>query len=43
VHVFEYSVRVQLRGRSGSGLATVESLYAPEFRSHGVADELEAE
>ncbi len=43
VHVFEYSVRVQLRGRSGSGLATVESLYAPEFRSHGVAGELEAE
>ena len=43
VHVFEYSVRVQLRGRSGTGLATVESLYAPEFRSHGVAGELEAE
>jgi hypothetical protein len=41
--VFEYSVRVQQRGACRSGLATVESLYAPEFRSHGVAGVLEAE
>ena len=43
VHVFEYSVRVQQRGVCRSGLATVESLYAPEFRSHGAAGVLEAE
>jgi hypothetical protein len=43
VHVFEYSVRVQQRGACRSGLAMVESLYAPEFRSHGVAGVLEAE
>ncbi len=43
VHVFEYSVRVQQRGACRSGLATVESLYAPEFRSHGAAGVLEAE
>ncbi|RFC51681.1 MAG: putative conserved protein YfaS, alpha-2-macroglobulin family [Verrucomicrobia bacterium] len=43
VHVFEYSVRVQQRGACRSGLATVESLYAPEFRSHGVAGVLKAE
>jgi len=33
-YVFEYSMRIQLRGEYESGLATVECMYAPEFNSH---------
>ena len=33
-YVFEYPVRVQLRGRYTSGLAEIRCLYAPEFNSH---------
>ena len=32
--VFEYPVRVQLRGRYTTGFANVECMYAPEFNSH---------
>jgi uncharacterized protein YfaS (alpha-2-macroglobulin family) len=34
VYVFEYSVRVQLKGAYQSGIASVQCLYAPEFNSH---------
>ena len=34
VYVFEYSVRVQLRGEYQSGVASIQCLYAPEFNSH---------
>lgn len=33
-YVFEYAVRVQLRGRYTSGVAEIQCLYAPEFNSH---------
>lgn len=33
-YVFEYSVRVQLKGRYESGLAEIQCMYAPEFNSH---------
>lgn len=33
-YVFEYSTRVQLRGRYQSGVAEVQCMYAPEFNSH---------
>ncbi|MGH7741961.1 MAG: hypothetical protein ACRENS_08060 [Candidatus Eiseniibacteriota bacterium] len=32
--MFEYSVRVQLRGQYTSGVAEIQCLYAPEFNSH---------
>lgn len=33
-YVFEYQLRVQLRGRYQSGLAEIQCMYAPEFGSH---------
>ncbi|HSA00536.1 MAG TPA: alpha-2-macroglobulin family protein [Candidatus Paceibacterota bacterium] len=33
-YVFEYSTRVQHRGQYQTGLATIQSMYAPEFSSH---------
>jgi uncharacterized protein YfaS (alpha-2-macroglobulin family) len=33
-YVFEYSTRVQLKGRYQSGLAEIQCMYAPEFNSH---------
>ena len=33
-YVFEYSVRVQLRGKYETGIASLECMYAPEFNSH---------
>ena len=34
VYVFEYSVRVQLKGNYQTGIASIQSMYAPEFNSH---------
>jgi len=34
VYVFEYSVRVQLKGEYQTGLAEIQCMYAPEFNSH---------
>ena len=34
VYVFEYSTRIQHRGRYQSGLAEIQCMYAPEFNSH---------
>ena len=33
-YVFEYPVRVQLRGRYTSGVSEIQCMYAPEFNSH---------
>lgn len=33
-YVFEYSTRVQLKGRYQTGLAEIQCMYAPEFNSH---------
>ena len=33
-YVFEYSSRVQHRGEYQSGMASIQSMYAPEFNSH---------
>lgn len=33
-YVFEYASRVQLGGQYQSGVASIESMYAPEFKSH---------
>jgi hypothetical protein len=33
-YVFEYSTRVQLRGRYETGVASLQCMYAPEFNSH---------
>ena len=33
-YVFEYSTRVQLRGRYQTGFAAIQCMYAPEFNSH---------
>ena len=33
-YIFEYASRVQLAGQYQSGFASIESMYAPEFKSH---------
>ncbi|CAN5337538.1 alpha-2-macroglobulin family protein [soil metagenome] len=40
-YVFEYSVRVQHRGKYPTGLANIECMYAPEFNSHSESISLE--
>ena len=42
-YVFEYSVRVQHRGQYQSGIATLQSMYAPEFNSHSNSVAIEVE
>jgi uncharacterized protein YfaS (alpha-2-macroglobulin family) len=39
-YVFEYSTRVQLRGRYQTGIANIQCMYAPEFDSHSSSIEL---
>ena len=39
-YVFEYSVRVQLRGQYQTGFAQIQCMYAPEFNSHSNSIEL---
>ena len=41
VYVFEYSVRVQLKGKYQTGVASIQCMYAPEFNSHSGSIELE--
>jgi len=43
VYVFEYSIRVQLKGQYQSGIASIQCLYAPEFNSHSQSFELNVE
>jgi uncharacterized protein YfaS (alpha-2-macroglobulin family) len=39
-HVFEYPIRVQLRGEYESGLAEIQCMYAPEYNSHSASTTL---
>jgi hypothetical protein len=41
VYVFEYSVRVQLKGAYQTGVAEIQCMYAPEFNSHSESLPLE--
>jgi len=41
VYVFEYNVRVQLRGNYQTGVASIQCMYAPEFNSHSGSMALE--
>lgn len=41
VYVFEYAVRVQLKGKYATGFANIECMYAPEFNSHSESMGLE--
>jgi len=41
VYVFEYSTRVQLKGRYQTGTAHIRCMYAPEFNSHSASLMLE--
>jgi uncharacterized protein YfaS (alpha-2-macroglobulin family) len=40
-YVFEYSTRIQLKGKYQTGIANIECMYAPEFNSHSASFELE--
>ena len=40
-YVFEYAVRVQLKGKYPTGLADIQCMYAPEFNSHSESIMLE--
>lgn len=42
-YVFEYSTRVQLKGSYESGIAEIQSMYAPEFNSHSESTSIEVE
>ncbi len=42
-YVFEYSVRVQLKGEYQSGIAQIQCMYAPEFNSHSESLELKVQ
>jgi hypothetical protein len=41
VYVFEYSTRIQHKGDYQTGIATIQSMYAPEFNSHSESFNLE--
>ncbi len=40
-YVFEYSTRIQHKGRYQSGIAHIQCMYAPEFNSHSESSELD--
>jgi hypothetical protein len=40
-YVFEYSTRIQQKGKYQTGMANIECLYAPEFNSHSQSFELD--
>jgi len=41
VYVFEYSTRIQHKGRYQTGIASIQCMYAPEFNSHSASFDLE--
>jgi uncharacterized protein YfaS (alpha-2-macroglobulin family) len=41
VYVFEYSTRIQNKGKYQTGIATIQCMYAPEFNSHSESFELD--
>ncbi len=42
-YVFEYDLRVQLKGRYQNGIAEIQCMYAPEFNSHSDSQRLEVQ
>jgi uncharacterized protein YfaS (alpha-2-macroglobulin family) len=40
-YVFEYDLRVQLKGQYQNGVAEIQCMYAPEFNSHSESQRLE--
>jgi uncharacterized protein YfaS (alpha-2-macroglobulin family) len=40
-YVFEYDVRVNNSGEFNDGIATIQSMYAPEYGSHSTASQIE--
>ncbi|HNQ90291.1 MAG TPA: alpha-2-macroglobulin family protein [Verrucomicrobiota bacterium] len=42
-YVFEYSTRIQHRGKYPVGVAAIQCMYAPEFNSHSASPVLEVE
>ncbi|MDQ8203558.1 alpha-2-macroglobulin family protein [Pelagicoccus sp. SDUM812003] len=42
-YVFEYSTRVQLKGRYQTGIAEIQCMYAPEFNSHSESIAIEVD
>lgn len=40
-YVFEYSLRIQHKGRYQMGMATIQCMYAPEFNSHSGSEFIE--
>jgi uncharacterized protein YfaS (alpha-2-macroglobulin family) len=43
VYVFEYSMRIQHKGKYQTGMASIQCLYAPEFNSHSESFELQVQ
>jgi uncharacterized protein YfaS (alpha-2-macroglobulin family) len=41
VYVFEYSTRIQQKGKYQTGIAAIQCMYAPEFNSHSESFDLE--
>jgi len=41
VYVFEYSTRIQHKGKYQTGMASIQCMYAPEFNSHSESFDLE--
>jgi uncharacterized protein YfaS (alpha-2-macroglobulin family) len=41
IYVFEYSTRIQHKGRYQTGIASIQCMYAPEFNSHSESFALE--
>ncbi len=42
-YIFEYDLRVQLKGRYQNGIAEIQCMYAPEFNSHSDSQRLEVQ
>jgi hypothetical protein len=42
-YVFEYSTRIQHKGKYQTGIASIQCMYAPEFNSHSESFELEVQ
>jgi len=41
VYVFEYSIRIQHKGKYQTGVASIQCMYAPEFNSHSESFDLD--
>jgi len=41
VYVFEYSTRIQHKGKYQTGIASIQCMYAPEFNSHSESFDLD--